>query len=149
MPVSTKMGVTAPPTVLIYVATMTQAEMRAFVPPFTTGIPVSTAIPVSPHFQVRTRLDDRFIAMQNFTREQPYGMLTFMMASLHNNASTFVDHENPLTPYNAHSPSSLSIFGRNAPLALTPKSRISLRQQMDESNHEMVNMLITTNWYSF
>jgi hypothetical protein len=85
---------------------------------------------MSPHPQVRARLDDKFMAMQNFTREQPYGMLTSMMASLYNNASTFVDHANPFTPYNAHRPLSSSIFGRNAPPALTTKYVISLRQRM-------------------
>jgi len=84
--------------------------------------------------------------MQDLTREQPYGMLTSMIASLYNNASTFADHANPFTSYNTHSSSSSCIFGRNAPPALTRESMISLRQQMDESNHEMVS---TTNWYSF
>jgi len=64
-----------------------------------------------------------------------------MLASLHNTASTFSDHANPFTPYNVHSHSSSSIFGRNAPPTLTTESMISLRQQMDESNHEMINML--------
>jgi hypothetical protein len=43
--------------------------------------------------------------------------------------------------FNSHSPSSSSVFGRNAPPALTKKSMMLIRQQMDESNHEMVNLL--------
>jgi hypothetical protein len=87
-----------------------------------------------------------FIVMQNFNmpminREQPYGMPTSMMASLHNNASTFAYHAIPFTPYNAISPSGSSVFGQNAPPTLIKESMISLRQQMDESNHDMVNML--------
>jgi hypothetical protein len=113
--------------------------MATFVPPFTTSVPVSTNVPVSP--QVRPRLDDTFITMHNLSREQPFGMPTSMMASLHNNASLFADPANPFTLYNAHNPSSSSIFGLNALPTLTTKSKISLREQMDESNHEVVNML--------
>jgi len=125
---------------------MTQPEMGTFVPPFTTSIHVSGTVHMSPYHQVRARLDDRFIVMQNLTipmttREKPSGMPTLLMASLHNNASTFVDHANPFTPYNANSPSSSSVLSRNAPPTLTTESMISLRQQMDESNHQMVNML--------
>ena len=109
-PVSKDMGVIAPATVSTTDAPMTQPEMGTFVPPFTVGVLVSTSVPISPHPQVRARLDDRFIIVQNLYREQPYGMLTSMMASLHNNASTFADHANPFTPNNAHSPSSSSIF---------------------------------------
>ena len=69
MPVSTEMGVTAPPTTSTTDAAMTQPAMGTFVPPFTTSIHVTTSIPMSHHPQVRARLDDRFIAMQNFTRD--------------------------------------------------------------------------------
>jgi len=146
MPVSTEMGVTAPATVSTTAAAMTQPEMGAFVPPFTTSIHVSTTIPMSPHHQIRARLDYRVITMQNFTipmttMEQPYGMPTSMMASLHNNAF-IADNAISFTPYNAHIASSYSVPGRNAPPALSTKSMISLRQQMDESNHDMVSMLI-------
>jgi len=43
--------------------------------------------------------------------------------------------------HNVHSPSSSSIFGRNTLPTLTTDSMNLLRQQMDESNHEMVNLL--------
>ena len=97
----------------------------------------STIIHMSPHPQVRDKLDDRFIVLQNFimpmtTREQPYGMPTSMMASFHNNVSTFADHPIPFTPYNANNPSGSSVFGRNAPLDLTTESMISLRVCLDE-----------------
>jgi len=133
MTVSTKMGVTAPTTALTIDVAVRQPEMGTFVPPFTDGAPISISIPVSP--QVRPRLDDRFITMQNLSSEQPFGMSTSMMASLHNNASMFADPANPFTLYNAHNPLSSCIFGRNAPPALTTESMMSLRQQMDESNH--------------
>jgi hypothetical protein len=43
--------------------------------------------------------------------------------------------------YKVHSPSSSSIFGRNTLPPLTTDLMNVLRQQMDESNHEMVNLL--------
>jgi len=88
----------------------------------------------------RPRLDDRNVNIQNVSREQPYGMPTLMMENVHNSASVFADEENPFTMHNVHSPSSSSIFGRNT-LPLTTTSMNLLRQQMDESNHEMVNLL--------
>lgn len=112
-----------------------------FWPPFTTGVPVSTSFSASPYPLVRVGFDDRFITMQNLSRDQTYGMLTSMMENFHKNASAFADHANPFTPFNTNSPSSSSIFPINAPPALTTKSMMSLRQQMDESNHEMVNLL--------
>jgi len=118
----------------------TQPEMVTFVPPFTAGVPVSTSVHTSPNPQVRARFDDRVINMQNFSKDQPYGMPTSMMANLHNNPA-FTEHANPFTPFNTHSPSSSSVFGRNTPPPLTTKSRKLFRQQMDESNHEMVNLL--------
>jgi len=115
MPVSTEMRVTAPTTVSKTVYAVTQPEMGTFVPLFTVGMYVSCSIHISP----QVILDDRFITMQNLSREQPYGVPTFMMESLRNHASTFDDHANLCTPYNAQSPSRSSIFGRNAPPALT------------------------------
>ena len=118
MPVSTEMGVTTSTTVLTITAPMTQPEMGTFVLPFTAGVPVSTSIPTSPNPQVRARFDDRIINMQNFSKDQPFGVPTSMMANLHNNPA-FTEHENPFIPFNTHSPSSSSVFGRNAPPALT------------------------------
>jgi len=63
-----------------------------------------------------------------------------MMENLHNNPA-FAEHANPFTPFNTHSFSSSSVFGRNAPPVLTIESMMLFRQQMDESNHEMVNLL--------
>jgi len=140
-PISMKMGVTAPPTVSTTVAVVTQSEMGTFVPSFTVGVTMSTSVPTSPHPQVRPRLDDRFITMQNLYREQPYGMPTLMMANLHNNASAFTDHVNSFTPFNTHNPSSSSIFCRNALPTLTTKSMMLFRQLMDDSYHEIVNLL--------
>jgi len=53
----------------------------------------------------------------------------------------FADQVNPFTIHNAHSPSSSIIFGRNSLPALTTESMRSSRQQMDESNHELINLL--------
>ena len=80
-------------------------------------------------------------------REQPYGMPTTEMASLMNVASTFSE---PLV--NATSPLQGSGTSRNQFLggpshmipSLTNASTAILRQQMDESNHEMVQMLAQT-----
>jgi hypothetical protein len=63
-----------------------------------------------------------------------------MMANLHNTPA-FTEHANPFTPFNKHSPSSSSVFGRSALPTLTTESMMLFRQQMDESNHEMVNLL--------
>jgi hypothetical protein len=64
-----------------------------------------------------------------------------MMANVHKSVSAFADQENLFTMHKIHSPSSSSIFGRNTLPPLTTDSMNLLRQQMDESNHEMVNFL--------
>jgi len=110
MPDSAEMGVTASTTSPTITAPMTRLEVVTFVPLFTAGVSVSTSVPTSRHPQVRPRLDDRYVTMQSLSREQPYGMLTSMMANLHNNASTPAYH-NPFTPFNTTSPSSFSVFG--------------------------------------
>ena len=89
----------------------------------------------------RPRLDDRNVNMQNVLREQPYGIPTLTMASVHNSTSVFVEQANPFVMHNVHSPSSSSTFSRNILPPLTTNSMNLLRQQMDESNHEMVNLL--------
>jgi hypothetical protein len=68
-------------------------------------------------------------------------MPTSMMANVYNSASVFVDQANPFTMHNVHSPSSSSIFGQKTLPPLTTASMNMLRQQMDESNHKMVNLL--------
>jgi hypothetical protein len=136
MPVLTEIEVTAPTTT----ATMTRPKIGTFVPPFTTGVPVSNSVPMYPNPQVRPRLDDRYITIQNLFREQPYGLPNSMMENLHNNVSASADHY-PFTPFNTHSPSSSSVFGKSAIPALTTEFMMLFRRQMDESNHEMVNLL--------
>ena len=79
--------------------------------------------------------------MQCLSREQPYDMPTSIMVNLHNNVSAPADHVNPFTPFNTHSPSSSSVFGRSFIPALTTKSMMLFRQKMDERNHEMVNLV--------
>jgi len=89
----------------------------------------------------KPRLDDRNVNMQYVLREQPYGMPTSTMANVQNSASVFAEQANPFNVHDVHSPSSSSIFGRNTLPPLTTNSMNLLRQQMDESNHEMVNLL--------
>jgi len=139
MPGSTDMGVTAPSTNSTSTQ-LTRSEIGTVIPPFTVGIPSTTSMPSTSAPSNRPRLDDRNVNIQNVSREQPYGMPTLMMENVHNSASVFADEENPFTMHNVHSPSSSSIFGRNT-LPLTTTSMNLLRQQMDESNHEMVNLL--------
>ncbi|MCI32695.1 hypothetical protein A2U01_0053909, partial [Trifolium medium] len=67
-------------------------------------------------------------------RDPPFGMPTTMMANLHN----FQHLENPNAGF---SPSASVVGNRVIPQALNNASVLSLRQQMDESNHDMVNML--------
>jgi hypothetical protein len=105
------------------------------VPPFTVGVLVSTSVTASP----------RVINTQNSSRDQPYSKPTLMMEIFHN-IPAFTEHANPFTPFNRHSPSSTSIFGRSTLPTLTIESMMLFRQQMDECNHEMVNF-DTTNWY--
>ncbi|MCI13231.1 hypothetical protein A2U01_0034347, partial [Trifolium medium] len=63
-----------------------------------------------------------------------YGMPTTMMDNLHN----YQHMENPNAGF---SPSTSVVGNRAIPQALNTSSVLSLRQQMDESNHEMVNTL--------
>jgi len=140
MPVSTDMGVTAPSTVSTS-APLTRLEMRNVIPPLTAGVPSNTNMPSTSAPSNMPRLDDRNINMQNVLREQSYGMSTSMMANVHNSASVFAEQANSFTMHNVHSPSSSSIFGRNTLPPLTTDSMNLLRQQMDESNHDMVNLL--------
>jgi hypothetical protein len=85
--------------------------MGTFVPPFTTGVPLTTSVSRSP--LVRPRLDDRNTNVLKLPSEQQYGMPTSMMVNVHNSVSAFADQENPFTMHNVHSPSSSSIFGRS------------------------------------
>ena len=140
MSVSKEMRVTASTTAPTITSPMTQSEMGTFVPPFTVGVPVSTNVPTSRNPQVRARFEDRVINMNNFSKDQSYGMPTSMMANLHSNPA-FTGHANPFTPFNTHSSSSSSVFGRNAPPTLTTESVMLFKQQIDKSNHEMVNLL--------
>jgi len=113
--------------------------MGTVIPPFTAGVPSTTSI--QSYSLVRTTLDDRNINMQNVSREQPYGKPTSMMENVHNIASDFADQANSFTMHNVRCPSSSSIFGRNTLPQLTTNSMNLLRQQMDESNHKVVNLL--------
>jgi hypothetical protein len=77
------------------------------------------------------------------TREYPYGMPTRIMAGLFTKASTYANNTTTsFSPYNTHylaSRSALSNPGRN--VQSPTNFLLSVRQQMDESNHDMVNML--------
>jgi len=80
---------------------------------------MSNNVPTSSYHQVKPRLNDRYVTMQSFPREQPYGMSTSMMANLDNNVYAPIDHVNPFTPFNTYSPSSSSVFGRSSLPTLT------------------------------
>jgi len=53
--------------------------------------------------------------MQNFSKDKPYGMPTSMMEKFHNDPA-FIEHTKPFRAFISHSPSSSSVFARNAPL---------------------------------
>lgn len=84
-------------------------------------------------------------------RKQPNGMPTFMMATLHNNVSTFVEPvANTFSPLQGLG-SAVNNLGQNiqppvggfsSQLPIFTNNYLAvIRQQMDKSNHEMVNML--------
>jgi len=75
------------------------------------------------------------------TMDYPYGMPTTMMAGFQTNASTYAT--TAFSPNNTHLTlgSALSILGWNGQPSLTTASLMSLRQQIDESNYDIVNML--------
>jgi hypothetical protein len=67
-------------------------------------------------------------------------MPTAMMAGLHTNPSIF--YENALGPFSpVNQNMALGSANRNTFPAINSTSLMSMRQQMDESNHDMVNML--------
>ena len=114
--------------------------MGTVTPTFTASVLSTTSMPSTSAPSNRPRLDDRNVNIQNASREQPYGMPTLMMENLHNSVSVFADQANSFVMHNVHSTSTSCTFGRNT-LPLTTDSMNMLRQQMDESNHEMVNLL--------
>lgn len=84
-------------------------------------------------------------------REQPYGMPTSMMASLHNSASTFVGPT--VTMYSLLQGSGSTVnnlvrttlplgtrFSAQPMPTFTTSFTEVLRQQMGENNHEMVHI---------
>ncbi|WJX39866.1 hypothetical protein P8452_27373 [Trifolium repens] len=76
---------------------------------------------------------------QGASRNYPYGMPTSMMQGLQTSASLFTE-----TAPGVFVPNNQIVSGsatRNAFPSLTNTALNSLRQQMDESNHDMVNML--------
>lgn len=124
------------------------------------ALPVATSIPTTLRPTSVSLVDPRPSYVSNFTISQVsrdffYGILTPIMSILQSNTSMFVDnntmitsHLNPyMVPGSAIShPSRATQHGGTAfvPLnvfALTINSMLSIRQQIDESNHEIVNML--------
>jgi len=78
------------------------------------------------------------------TREYIYGMQTSIMEGLQTNVSTYEDNTpTTFSPYNTHLAfgSAVSNLGRNIQPSLNTTSLFSLRHQIDESNHDIVNML--------
>ena len=74
-----------------------------------------------------------------FNRNQPYGMPSSFMAGLHTNLSSFSESLNIM-----HSPffhPGVDFPGSNPQHTLSNASLMVLRQQMEDTNHKMVNML--------
>ena len=74
-----------------------------------------------------------------FDRNKPYIMLSSFMASLHTNPISFSESLNVI-----HSPffhPGVGFPGSNPQQSLTNASLMALRQQMEDTNHEMVNIL--------
>lgn len=86
-------------------------------------------------------------------RDQPYGMPTSMMAKLHTNSATFANNvANTYSPISAYGstignqgrtiPPQMGMgFGSHEMSTFTMNFVMEMRQQMDESNHDMVNTL--------
>ncbi|KAK2409728.1 hypothetical protein QL285_045140 [Trifolium repens] len=76
---------------------------------------------------------------QGASRNYPYGMPTTMMQGLQTSASLFTE-----TAPSVFAPNNPGIFrsatGNNTP-TLTNTALVTMKQQMDDSNHDMVNML--------
>lgn len=89
------------------------------------------------------------------SRDFPYGMPTAMMAGLQSNTSTYTDNNATImSPKNLYVVSGSAIrnpgratqhrgtaFAVPNTFSLTTNSMLSIRKQMDESNHKMVYML--------
>lgn len=123
------------------------------------SFPVATSVLTTPRLTHAPFVDHRSLYMPSFTmlivsRDSPYGMSTTMMSGLQRSASTCADNNatitSPLNPYVA-SGSSISHYDQatqhGGPLfsppnmyILTKNSMLSIRQKIDESNHEMINM---------
>jgi len=74
-----------------------------------------------------------------FDRNQLYGMPSSFMTGLHTNPSSFLESLNAM-----HSPlfhPRVGFLGSNPQQSLTNASLVALRQQMEDTNHEIVNML--------
>jgi len=72
-------------------------------------------------------------------RNQPYGMPSSFMMGLHNSPPVVSENLNTVHPQFYYPEPSVS--GLNPQQTLTNASLVALRQQMEDSNHEMVNML--------
>jgi hypothetical protein len=72
-------------------------------------------------------------------RNQPYGMPPSFMMGLNNSPLVVSENLNVVHPQFYYTWP--SVFGLNPQQTLTNASLVALRQQMEDSNHEMVNML--------
>lgn len=124
-------------------------------------LPQVTSVPVSPWPNATVIGDNKppylpSSTMSLVTMDYPYGMPTAMMTGLHTHSSIFLDNatmiESPFNPYLV-SGSTISNTGRNGQPrggfryvphimpTFTTDSVETMRQQMDESNHKMINIL--------
>lgn len=118
--------------------------------------PITQSHPVTPRpiMTIEARPFAISFTMPMVGREQPYGMSTSIMENLHTNPMIFVDNAantySPILVYGStignHSrtiPPHMGMgFGSQEMPTFTVNFVMAMRQQMDESNHDMVNTLI-------
>lgn len=140
--------------------TLTMVITSTLMPGVVVTLPSVTSVPISPRPTIIIMGDYNPLYIPSFiiplvTMDYRYGMPTSMMAGLDNHASMFAYNDatiaSPLNPYLA-SGSSISNHGHIGqprggfiyafPIVptLTTHSLATMRTQLDESNHEMMNI---------
>jgi hypothetical protein len=105
--------------------------------PLQTTMPLGTTSPFSgASFDFRNQTEGLFHSNQTY----PYGMPTSMMQNMYSHPSTYSERATVRSPYQVGQTSNNNRVRVNQP-TITTDSLLSIRQQMDDSNHEMVNQL--------
>jgi hypothetical protein len=102
--------------------------------PTTQAIPTGATIPGQ-----TTQVVPAFFNLGTSCRNMPYGMPTSLMQGLHMNPSSFSESLNVPMPQ-LFTPG-VSIPFETPQKTLTNASMMALRQQMDEANHDMTNLV--------